>query len=146
MNLIFHDLFRAILEIYIDDVVIKSVGFREHMANLKVSSERMRKYGLRMNPMKCAFGVSVGRFMGFIVHEHGIQIGPKKVESINRMEEHTCKRDMQKLLGKVNYLMRFIANLDGKIGLFMPLLKLKHKDEFAWGRSRREPWKKSKDI
>jgi hypothetical protein len=47
MNLIFHDLLGTILEIYIDDVVIKSAGFHEHMANLKVSLERMRKYVLK---------------------------------------------------------------------------------------------------
>jgi hypothetical protein len=71
--------------------------------------------------------------LGFIVHEQGIQIDPKKVEAINKMEEPTCKRDVQKLLGKINYLRRFIANLAGKIDSFLPLLKLKHKEEFRWG-------------
>jgi hypothetical protein len=52
MNLIFCNLLGVILEIYIDNIVIKSAGFHDHMANLKVSLERMRKYGLRMNPMK----------------------------------------------------------------------------------------------
>jgi hypothetical protein len=58
MNLIFHDLLRVLMEVYIDDVVVKSVGFKEHMADLKLSLERMKKYGLRMNPLKCAFGVT----------------------------------------------------------------------------------------
>jgi hypothetical protein len=137
MNLIFHDLLGTILEIYIDDVVIKSAGFHEHMANLKVSLERMRKYVLRMNPMKCESEVSAGQFLGSMVHEHGIQVDPKKVETINRIEEPACKRDMQKLLGKVIYLRRFITNLAGKIGPFMPLLKLKHKHDFVWGAEQR---------
>lgn len=47
------------------------------------------------------------------------------------MEEATCKRDVQKLLGKINYLRRFIANLTSKIDPFLPLLRLKHKDEFT---------------
>jgi hypothetical protein len=140
MNLIFHDLLGVILEIYIDDVVVKLAGFHEHMTNLRVSLERMRKYGLKMNPLQCAFGVTAGRFLGFIVHEKGIQIDPKKVEGINKMEEPTCKRDMQKLLGKINYLRRFIANLPGKIHSFLPLLKLKHEGEFCWGGGQnREP-------
>jgi hypothetical protein len=42
----------------------------------------MRKYGLKMNPFNCAFGMSAGRFLGFVVHEKGIQINPKKIESI----------------------------------------------------------------
>jgi hypothetical protein len=57
-----------------------------------------------MNCFKCAFRVSAGRFLGFIVHEHGIQINPKKVESICKLEELTWKRGVQKLLGKINYL------------------------------------------
>jgi hypothetical protein len=54
----------------------------------------MKKYGLRMNPFKCVFGVSAGRFFRFMVHEHEIQIDPKKIESIHRLEEPTCKRDV----------------------------------------------------
>jgi hypothetical protein len=72
MNLIFHDLLRVLMEVYINDVVVKSVGFKEHMADLKLSLKRMKKYGLQMNPLKCAFGVTSGRFLGFIVHEHDI--------------------------------------------------------------------------
>jgi hypothetical protein len=136
MNLIFHGLLGVILEIYIDDVVVKSAGFHEHMTDLRVSPERMRKYVLKMNPLKCAFGVTASRFLGFIVHEKGIQIDPKKVQGINKMEEPTCKRDVQKLLGKINYLRRFIANMAGKIHSFLPLLKLKHEGEFHWGQNR----------
>jgi hypothetical protein len=82
MNLVFHDLLRVLMKVYIDDMVIKSVGFKEHMTDLKLSLERLKKYGLRMNPLKCAFGVTSGRLLRFIVHEHGVQIDPKKIESI----------------------------------------------------------------
>jgi hypothetical protein len=115
MNLIFHDLLGVMMEVYIDDVVVKSVGFKEHMTNLKLSLERMKKYGLRMNPLKCAFGLISGRFLGFIVHEHGIQIDPKKIESIGKIGEPVCKKDVQKLLGKINYLRHFISNLAGQM-------------------------------
>jgi hypothetical protein len=115
MNLIFYDLLGVMIEVYIDDVVVKSVGFKEHMTNLKLSLERMKKYGLRMNPLKCAFGLTSGRFLGFIVHEHGIQIDPKKIESIGKIGEPVCKKDVQKLLGKINYLRRFISNLAGQM-------------------------------
>jgi hypothetical protein len=80
MNLIFHDLLGSMMEVYIDDIVIKLSGFEEHLANLQVALERMRKYGQQMNPLKCAFGVTTGKFLGFVVHEHDIQIDPKKVE------------------------------------------------------------------
>jgi hypothetical protein len=113
MNLIFYDLLGVLMEVYIDNVVVKSVGFKEHMADLKLSLERMKKYGLRMNPLKCAFGVASGRFLGFIEHEHGIQIDPMKIESIRKIGEPVCKKDVQKLLGKINYLRHFISNIAG---------------------------------
>ena len=61
-------------------------------------------------------------FLGFIIHEDGIEIDPKKIEAIQKVEAPTCKRDMQKFLGKVNYLRRFIANLSGKVDAFTPIL------------------------
>jgi hypothetical protein len=94
MNLIFHDLLGVIMEIYIDDIVIKSASFSEHMADLQATLERMRKYGLKMNPLKYAFGVSAGRFLGFVVHEGGVQIDPKKIESIRKFGKPTCKKDV----------------------------------------------------
>jgi hypothetical protein len=99
MNLIFHYLLRVLMEVYIDDVVVKLVGFEEHMTNLKLSLERMKKYVLRINPLKCAFRVTSGRFLRFIVHEHGIQFDPNKMESIRKIGEPMSKKDTQKLLG-----------------------------------------------
>ncbi len=135
MNLIFHDLLGIVVEVYIDDVVVKSDGFDSHLADLRLAFQRMRRYRLKMNPLKCAFGVSAGKFLGFIIHEQGIEIDPKKVESIKKLKEPTCKRDVQKLLGKISYLRRFISNLAGKIESFVPLLRLKHENEFSWGQN-----------
>jgi hypothetical protein len=113
MNLIFHKLLGVLMEVYIDEVVVKSVELKEHMTDLKLSLERMKKYGLWMNPLKYTFRVASGRFLGFVVHEHGIQIDPKKIESIGKIGEPVCKKDVQNLLGKINYLCRFISNLAG---------------------------------
>jgi hypothetical protein len=135
MNLIFHDLFRVLMDVYINDVVVKSIGFREHMTNLKLSLERMKKYGLWMNPLKCTFRVSSGRFLGFIVHEHGIQIDPKKIESIRKIGEPVCNKGVQKLLGKINYLRHFTSNLAGRVEPLLPLVQLKHEEEFTWGQN-----------
>ena len=102
MNLIFHDLIGIILDVYIDDIVIKSAGLSHHLADLRLALERMRQYGLKMNPLKCAFGVSAGKFLGFIIHEKGIEIDPKKIEAMKKVEAPACKKDLQKFLGKVN--------------------------------------------
>jgi hypothetical protein len=132
MNLIFHDLLRVLMEVYIDDVVAKSIGFKEHMTDLKLSLERM-KYGLRMNPLKCTFRVTSGMFLGFIVHEYGIQIDPKRIVSIGRIEEPVCKKDIQKLFGKINYLRYFISNHVGRVESLLPLVRLKYEEDFTWG-------------
>jgi hypothetical protein len=85
MNLIFHDLLGIILEIYIADVIVKFDSMDSHLTNLRLALERMRRYELKMNLLKCTFGVSAGKFLGFIIHEHGIEIDPKKIESINKV-------------------------------------------------------------
>jgi hypothetical protein len=121
------------MEVYIDDVVGKSVGFKEHMTDLKLLLERMKKYGLRMNPLNWAFVVTSGWFLGFVVHEYRIQIDPKKIESIEMIGKPVCKKDVQKLLGKINYLCYFICNLAGRVESLLPLVWLKHQEEFTWG-------------
>jgi hypothetical protein len=93
----------------------------------------MRKYGLWMNPLKCLFDVIASRFLGFVVHEQGIQIDLKKVESIRKIVYPTCKRGAQKIMGKINYLRQFISNLAGRVKSFLPLVRLKHGEEFASG-------------
>jgi hypothetical protein len=76
MNFIFHDLLGIILKVYMDDVVVKSDSMDGHLANLHLALERMRRYRLKINPLKCVFGVSAGKFLGFIIHEHDIEIDP----------------------------------------------------------------------
>jgi hypothetical protein len=63
MNLIFHDLLGIILEIYIDDVIVKLDSMDSHLADLCLALERLCRYGLKMNPLKCTFGVSTGKFL-----------------------------------------------------------------------------------
>jgi hypothetical protein len=77
MNYIYHDLIGKLVEIYIDDIVIKSTSIGGHLGDLRQVFERTRRLGLKMNPKKCAFGVSVGQFLGFLVHEQGIEIDLK---------------------------------------------------------------------
>ena len=72
------------------------------------------------------FGVSAGKFLGFIIHEKGIEVDLKIIEAMRKVEAPTCKKDLQKFLGKVNFLRRFISNLSGKIDAFTPILLLKN--------------------
>jgi hypothetical protein len=133
MNFIFHDLLGIILEIYIDDVVVKSDSMDNYLADLRLTLQKIRRYGLKMNPLKCVFGVSAGKFLGFIIHEYDIEIDPTKIESINKVKPPQSKNDMQKFLGKLNDLRQFIFNLSWKISAFAPILQLKNEAKFTWG-------------
>ena len=72
INTIFHDIIGKWMEVYIDDVVVKST-YDDHLDFLKNFFERMRSHQLKMNPLKCAFGVFAGNFLGFLIHQRGIE-------------------------------------------------------------------------
>ena len=86
MTAIFHDMMHKEIEDYVDDIVVKSKTRGDHLAILRKVFERCRLYKLRMNPLKCAFGVTVGKFLGFLVHQRGIDIDPSKVQAITTMK------------------------------------------------------------
>lgn len=132
MNYIFHDLIGRLVEIYIDDVVVKSKSVDKYIADLREVLERTRRYGLKMNPTKCAFGVSAGQFLGFIVHKRGIEVSQRSIKAIKEIEPPVNKKELQSLIGKINFIRRFISNLSGKIEPFTPLLKIKADQEFKW--------------
>jgi hypothetical protein len=79
------------MEVYIDDIVVKSAKFGSHIANLRKTFDKMCRHGLKMNPRKCAFGVSASKFLGFIIHEHGIEIDPDRIKSIRNVGAPTYK-------------------------------------------------------
>ena len=106
----------------------------------------MHQYELKKNSLKCAFGVSAEKFLGFIIHEKGIEIDPKRIEAMKKIEAPACKKDLQKFLGKVNYLRRFVSNLSGKIDAFTPILRLKNEAEFTWGQNSKRLLRRSKSI
>jgi hypothetical protein len=92
--------------------------------------EQTRRFGLKMNPKKCAFGVTAGQFLGFLVHERGIEIDLKSQEAVRKMVPPTTKEELQQLIGKINFVRRFISNLFGRIKPFTELVKIKSDDEF----------------
>jgi hypothetical protein len=85
-----------------------------------------------MNPKKCAFGVSAGQFLGFLVYKRGIEIGLKS-QAVKTMVPPTIEKELQHLIGKINFVRRFISNLFRRIEPFMELVKIKANDEFCWG-------------
>ncbi|CAL2270385.1 unnamed protein product [Prunus armeniaca] len=132
MNFVFHDMIGHSLEVYIDDVVIKFPEEGDHVSNLKRAFLRMRQRRLKMNPKKCVFGVQAGNFLGFLVHQRGIKIDKNKAKSIIEALRPRNQKELQSLLGKINFLRRFISNYAGKIQPFSSLLRLKQEHTFKW--------------
>jgi hypothetical protein len=121
------------VEIYIDDVVIKSLDHESHLDDVRKTLECTRKHGLKMNPNKCAFGVLAGEFLGILVHEGGIKDGKKSMKAIDEIVPPTNLKELQSLPGKINFVRRFISNLSQKMLPFSPLLRIKKDQKFVWG-------------
>ena len=82
MTAIFHNMMHKEMEDYVDDIVVKSKTRTGHLQVLEQVFKRYREYKLHMNPMKCAFGVSARKFLGFLVHHRGISVDLKKPQPL----------------------------------------------------------------
>ena len=123
MNTIFHDMMHWEIEDYVDNVVIKSKTRRGHLETLRKVLERCRVYKLCMNPLKCAFGVSAGKFLGFLVHKRGIDVDPTKATAIETMKPPTNVKQLKSFMGRLSYIRRFIPGLASLTFSFSHLLK-----------------------
>lgn len=67
------------MEVYVNDKLVKSIKAQQHTEHLKEAFEILKKYKMRLNPAKCAFGVSLGKFLGFMVSQRGIEVDPEEI-------------------------------------------------------------------
>ncbi|KAL0446142.1 UNVERIFIED_CONTAM: Pro-Pol polyprotein [Sesamum latifolium] len=117
------------VEIYVDDMLGKSKEARNHV-DLEETFAILRKYRLELNPRKCAFGVSEGRFLGFMVTQRGIEANPAKIKAILDMRPHTNVNEVQRLTGRIVTLSRFFSKSAEKgLPFFKTLRKVK---DFKW--------------
>ena len=73
------------IEIYIDDMVVKSKMVSEHLGDLQVVFEILRSYKLHLNASKCSFGVESGKFLGYMITHRGIEVNLDQIKAINNM-------------------------------------------------------------
>ena len=92
----------------------------EHLVHLRQVFERCREHNFRMNPSKCAFGVSSRKFLGFLVHYRGIDLDHTKAEAIITLSPPTTLKELKSFVGKVSYLRKFIPGL---AEIFKPLME-----------------------
>ena len=82
MVTLFHDMMHKEIEVYVDDMIAKSQGKDDHVANLRKLFERLKKFQLKLNLTKCTFGATSEKLLGFVVNKKGIEIDPDKVRAI----------------------------------------------------------------
>ncbi|GKU85421.1 hypothetical protein SLEP1_g100 [Rubroshorea leprosula] len=109
------------LEVYVDDIVVKSLKAEDHLADLDETFNNLRKNKMRLNPAKCIFGVESGKFLGFMVSRRGIEVNPEKIRAIAEMEPPKSVKDIQRLTRGVAALHRFISKSADKC---LPFFKI----------------------
>ena len=118
------------IEVYIDDMVVKSKLVSEHVGDLTNIFEILRKHKLHLNASKCLFGVGSGKFLGYTVTYRGIEVNPDQIKAINSLQPLRNPKEVQKLTGMTAALNRFISRSADRC---RPLFLLLHKwKRFEW--------------
>ena len=118
------------VEVYIDDMVVKSKLVSEHLADLSNILEILRRHKLHLNASKCSFRVGLGKFLGYMVTHRGIEVNSNQIRAINRLQPPRNPKEVQKLTGMMAALNRFISRSAERCRPFFLLLR-KWK-EFRW--------------
>ena len=81
--MMFTDQIGQTMEVYIDDMLVKSLEAEDHISHLQEAFSTLRRYNMKLNPAKCSFDISSGKFLGYIVTHRGIKANPKQIKAIH---------------------------------------------------------------
>ena len=90
-------------------MLVKSLREADHLDDLRETFDTLRSYNMKLNPNKCAFGVTVGKFLGFMVSQKGIEVNSKEIRAIMELESPRTVKEVQSLNGKIAALNKFIS-------------------------------------
>ncbi|CAL8153079.1 unnamed protein product [Prunus armeniaca] len=130
VNKIFKEQIGKTMEVYVDDMLVKAPKRADHIENLAKAFIILRKYNMKLNPSKCTFGVSSGRFLGYLVTQRGIEAHPNQIEAILNMKTPATTKEIQSLTGRAAALNRFLSRFTDKCRPFFKALKKGHKDKW----------------
>jgi hypothetical protein len=130
MNITLGDLVRDIVEVYVDDIVVKTRESNSLLESLAQVFDKLRATSTKLNPEKCVFGVSAGKLLGFLVSHRGIEANPDKVRVIVAMRPPARLKDVQTLTGSLAALSRFISRLAERALPFFKLMRAS--GPFTW--------------
>ena len=111
------------MEVYIDDMLVKSTLVELHITHLSKAFQILREYNMKLNPAKCAFGVSARKFLGFIVNNRGIEANPDKIKAVLDMPPPSSIKEVQRLIGRIAALSLFLSKASDKCQPFFQVLK-----------------------
>ena len=118
------------MEVYVDDMLVKSLKTTDHVRDLREMFAILRQYKMKLNPNKCAFGVESGKFLGYMVSRRGIEANPEKIRAILEMSSPKKPREVQSLAGRIAALTRFVSKATDRCQPFFEALK--KTDNFEW--------------
>ena len=122
----------ATMEVYIDDMLVKSTTAGLHIAHLSEEFQILRNYNMKLNPAKCAFGVLAGKFLGFVVNHRGIEANPDKIKVVLDMTSPSGIMEVQRLTGRIAALSRLVSRASDKCQLFFQVLMKAFQWDTKW--------------
>ena len=128
------------VQVYVDDMLVKSLCEDDHLDDLRETFNTLRSYKLKLNPNKCAFRVTAGKFLGFMVSQRGIEVNPEKIWAIMELEPLRTIKEVQSLNGKIVALNRFTSKATDKCLPFFRTLR----KSFEWMDECQKAFKDSK--
>ena len=128
MNRMFANQIGRNVQVYVDNMLMKSLREDDHLSDLQETFDTLRTYNMKLNPNKCAFGVTAGKFLGFMVSHRGIEVNPEKVRAIMVLAPPKIVNEVHSLNGKIAALNRFVSKATEKCLPFFQTLK----KSFEW--------------
>ena len=119
----FQDKIGRTVEVYINDMVVKSKQEGRHIEDLQGTFEVLRQHKLRLNTEKCAFGVGAGKFLSYLITDWGIEVNPDQIDAVKRLKPPSNPKEVQKLTEMLATLNRFISRFADRYQPFYQLLK-----------------------
>ena len=111
------------VEVYVDDMLVKSLDEEKHLDDLQETFVTLRQYNMKLNPKKCAFGVSSGKFLRFMISHRRIKANLDKIQVILDMKPPQSIKEVQSLIDRVAALNRFVSKATDKCLPFFKVLK-----------------------
>ncbi|GKA59188.1 reverse transcriptase domain-containing protein [Tanacetum coccineum] len=135
------------LEVYVDDLVIKSRTEEEIIRDIAETFKTLRQINMKLNPKKCSFGMQEGMFLGYKVNTDGLKVCPDKADAVLSLPSPRCLKDVQKLNGKLASLNRFLSkSAEKSLPFFKTLKKCTKKSDFQWTQEAEAAFKQMKKL